>query len=295
MQYIPTDLPQYWKLNNRSDFSDAVIQSNAVLLFSQDGQTITAKTHQGTFIVIGGSDSASFDFSATTLQASDALQGKSFYNSLGELVQGTIPTVSATLSANKVSIPKGYISDSQTLIVPQGGSITTQDNVVHVPVGYRSASDSISIALAETPYVSANTVHIYKGYIAASDSITIAQAGAATVSGNVVTVPVGYIASQREVIVTIPGSQQPISVLVSQNVIQNGEIRRISLLIDFFKLFYKKLSRISSSFLRPTISQFPPFHHSPFSDNSGQMSRQSCGRKSLRVTCPLVARSMATQ
>lgn len=52
MQYIPTDLPQYWKLNNRSDFSDAVIEQDHILLFSQDGLSLTAKLSDGSYATL---------------------------------------------------------------------------------------------------------------------------------------------------------------------------------------------------------------------------------------------------
>ena len=58
MQYIPTDLPQYWKIHPRSDFSNALIEQNHVLLFSQDGQSLTVKKPDGTYEVLSGSNSS---------------------------------------------------------------------------------------------------------------------------------------------------------------------------------------------------------------------------------------------
>ena len=52
MRYIPTKLPQYWKLHQRADFSNAQVQLNHVLLFSQNGTTITAKLPDGSFVDI---------------------------------------------------------------------------------------------------------------------------------------------------------------------------------------------------------------------------------------------------
>lgn len=53
MEYKPTTLPQYWPITPRQDFDQAAVQPNHVLLFSQDGQSITAKLPDGSFVVIG--------------------------------------------------------------------------------------------------------------------------------------------------------------------------------------------------------------------------------------------------
>ena len=52
MQYILTDLPKYIKINSRQDFQNAVIKPNHALLFSQDGQSLTAKLSDGSFVTM---------------------------------------------------------------------------------------------------------------------------------------------------------------------------------------------------------------------------------------------------
>ena len=52
MQYILTDLPKYIKINSRQEFKNAVIKSNHALLFSQDGQSLTAKLSDGSFVTM---------------------------------------------------------------------------------------------------------------------------------------------------------------------------------------------------------------------------------------------------
>lgn len=54
-EYIFTNLPQYIRVTPRTDFSNSVVQPNHVLLFSEDGATLTGKLPDGTFITIGGS------------------------------------------------------------------------------------------------------------------------------------------------------------------------------------------------------------------------------------------------
>ena len=54
MEYLPTDLPKYVKTASRSQFGDAVVQDGHILLFSQDGKTLTAKNSDGSFTALGG-------------------------------------------------------------------------------------------------------------------------------------------------------------------------------------------------------------------------------------------------
>ena len=117
-EYIFTNLPQYVKINSRSEFSSSVVSSGAVLLFTEDGYTLTGKLPDGTFITIGGSSGT--DVSDTTATAGTVLGGYDFYDSAGSKTTGTIPTVSAGISGNLVIVPSGYIAASQTFNVSGG-------------------------------------------------------------------------------------------------------------------------------------------------------------------------------
>ena len=55
MEYVFTNLPQYVRVNSRSEFSSSVVQSGHLLLFSEDGESLTAKQPDGSFTQIGGS------------------------------------------------------------------------------------------------------------------------------------------------------------------------------------------------------------------------------------------------
>ena len=46
-EYIFTDLPRYVTITPRTAFSNSVVQSDHVLLFSEDGETLTAKLPDG--------------------------------------------------------------------------------------------------------------------------------------------------------------------------------------------------------------------------------------------------------
>lgn len=48
-EYLLTDLPRYVKTTPRENFSNSVVKEGAVLLFSEDGETLVAKHPNGTF------------------------------------------------------------------------------------------------------------------------------------------------------------------------------------------------------------------------------------------------------
>ena len=146
-EYIFTNLPQYIRVTPRTDFSNSVVHENHVLLFSEDGETLTGKLSDGSFITIGGG-SGGTDVSDTTAEAADVLSGKIFFTSGGVMTSGTIPTVSASLSANITTVPAGYISSPQTLTVPEASSATVTGNVVTIPAGYVSSQSQVTVGSA---------------------------------------------------------------------------------------------------------------------------------------------------
>ena len=133
-EYTYTNLPQYVKVNSRTEFSSSVVSSGAVLIFSENGSSLTAKLPDGSFVEVGGSGGV--DVSSTTAEAADVLSGKVFYTSGGTLTSGTIPTVSASRGVmNIVDVPSGYIASSQSIVVGDlisGGILTpaTENQVI---------------------------------------------------------------------------------------------------------------------------------------------------------------------
>lgn len=57
-EYLLTDLPRYVKTAPRENFANSVVKEGAVLLFSEDGETLVAKHPDGTFSEIGSGSSA---------------------------------------------------------------------------------------------------------------------------------------------------------------------------------------------------------------------------------------------
>ena len=142
-EYIYTNLPQYVKVNSRTEFSSSVVSSGAVLLFSENGSSLTAKLPDGSFVDVGGG-SGGTDVSSTTAEAGDVLSGKIFFTSGGVMTSGTIPIVSASLSANVTTVPAGYIAASQTLTVPLASSATVAGGIVTIPAGYVASDYTVS-------------------------------------------------------------------------------------------------------------------------------------------------------
>lgn len=62
MEYLYTNLPRYVTVTPRSAFANSVVQSGSVLLFSEDGTTLTAKLPDGSFITVGGGSGGATDF-----------------------------------------------------------------------------------------------------------------------------------------------------------------------------------------------------------------------------------------
>lgn len=54
MEYLPTDLPQYVTVTSRTALGNSVVAAGHVLLFSEDGESLTAKLPDGSFVNVGG-------------------------------------------------------------------------------------------------------------------------------------------------------------------------------------------------------------------------------------------------
>ena len=71
-EYLLTDLPRYVKTAPRENFANSVVKEGAVLLFSEDGETLVAKHPDGTFSEIGsgssGGDTSAFESDAMAIR-----------------------------------------------------------------------------------------------------------------------------------------------------------------------------------------------------------------------------------
>ena len=71
IEYLLTDLPRYVKTVPRENFANSVVKEGAVLLFSEDGETLVAKHPDSTFSEIGsgssGGDTSAFESDAMAI------------------------------------------------------------------------------------------------------------------------------------------------------------------------------------------------------------------------------------
>ena len=134
------------------------------------------------------------DLSFITATASDILSGKIGVDKDGNQVNGTIQTVTATLSGNIVTVPAGHIAQEQILTVTEMAEPSVSANVVTIPVGYNKTQKTK----------------------------TVAEAGQTTVSGNVVTTPVGYVKTERKTTVGTAKGAETITPGTADKTIASG-------------------------------------------------------------------------
>lgn len=98
-EYLLTDLPRYVKTTPRENFANSVVKDGAVLLFSEDGETLVAKHPDGSFTEIGSGSGggstefykcASVDTSAKTWTGYKAVFGEDGYTFSDELTEGLV-------------------------------------------------------------------------------------------------------------------------------------------------------------------------------------------------------------
>ena len=124
MEYIYPNLPNYTKITSRAATSNAVVSSGAVLLFSEDGNTLTAKHPDGTYTTVGGGGSGGVDPSSTTATPDKVLSGYLFLTSAGAYASGTIPTVTPESSGSTVNISSGYLAAPVSIVVSGGVDVS---------------------------------------------------------------------------------------------------------------------------------------------------------------------------
>lgn len=139
-EYIYTDLPRYVKTTPRENFSNSVVKSGSVLLFSEDGENLVAKLPDGTFKEIGGSGEyykcASVDTSAKTWTGYKAVLNDGVYTFESNVTTGLAytsmtPVVGNIYSADALvtvsSLYEGAVLDGLVFYAPLDGLSQTAE------------------------------------------------------------------------------------------------------------------------------------------------------------------------
>lgn len=147
---------------------------------SNDGETVTVpvgynKTEQ-TFQVGGGG----IDTSDATATASQILNGATAY-AKGVKITGNIKSVTATLADNVVTVPTGYIAQTQTLTVAEMSEPSVSANVVTIDKGYNNAQKTVTIPEA-TITNDGETATVSVGYVKTPQQFNLGSSGSVDLS-----------------------------------------------------------------------------------------------------------------
>lgn len=91
----------------------------------------------------------SVDLSFVTATASDILAGKIGADTSGNPVNGTIQTVTASLTDNVVTVPQGFVASEQTLTVAEMSEPSVSRNVVTIAKGYNKSERITTVGTAK--------------------------------------------------------------------------------------------------------------------------------------------------
>ena len=139
-----TDLPRYVKTAPRGNFANSVVKEGAVLLFSEDGETLVAKHPDGTFSEIGSGSSGgtsaeyykctSMDTSAKTWSGYKAVfdSGTGTWSFESDVTEGlaytsVTPIVGGIYSADALVIVSLLYTGTPTLTSPTGMTSESSD------------------------------------------------------------------------------------------------------------------------------------------------------------------------
>lgn len=114
-----------------------------------------------------------------SVTADKLLNGVTAINSNGATVTGTIPTVTASMSDNVVTVPSGYIASAQTLTVAEMSEPTVSKNIVTVSKGYNKAQKTVTIPLAAITET-ADSVTIGVGYVSEAKTYNLSSGSASS-------------------------------------------------------------------------------------------------------------------
>lgn len=184
----------------KADLFQAITAKGGVLTASQSISDYAAAVNG--IEINTGSD---IDFTGVTVTADKLLSGVVAVNASGVKVTGTIQTVTASMSDNVVTVPKGYIAEQQTFnagVILPTVSVTANKLLSGVTAINSNGATVTGTIPTVTASMSDNVVTVPSGHIASAQTLTVAEMSEPTVSKNVVTITKGYNKTQKTV--TIP-------------------------------------------------------------------------------------------
>lgn len=138
------------------------------------------------------------DVSATTATEADVLSSAKFYKADGTFVNGTIQTVTASMSEGKVTVPVGYIGQEQTFEVAGDADLSFitagANQILSGYIGSDKDGNQVQGAIVtrtENDVTANGTVVVAEGYYPTPISKTL-TASTASVAGNVVEITTGW-------------------------------------------------------------------------------------------------------
>lgn len=149
-EYIYTDMPRYMKTTPRENFSNSVVKSGSVLLFSEDGETLVAKLPDGTFHEIGSGGSAEYYRCASVDTSAKTWTG--YRAVLNEGVYTFEDTVTTGLSYTSITPQVGsiYSSDALASVEALWDGIPTDGLVLYAPLNMSSICTKTGQTITET-------------------------------------------------------------------------------------------------------------------------------------------------
>lgn len=140
----------------------------------------------------------SIDLSFVTAVSGDILAGKVGADVNGNPVYGNLQTVTATLTDNVVTVPKGNIAEAQTLTVAEMAEPSVSANVVTIPVGYNKAQKTVTIAEAAEALIDGSSVTVFPGFVKNQYTVELDVPDLSFITAQAEHIAPGYIGADKD-------------------------------------------------------------------------------------------------
>ena len=156
MEYLPTDLPQYVKTTSRTELGNAVVAPDHYLLFSEDGQTLTKKLPDGSFVTVGGG-ATDFYKCATVDTANQTWTGYKAVFSGGVYSFESTATTGLTYTVVTPEVGKTYSGDALVIVENLWQGVPITGLIRYAPLSASAATDDLGNGLTTVQTVTFGT------------------------------------------------------------------------------------------------------------------------------------------